>query len=140
VIAGTDLLLDTGALVAALHRDDRDHERCVAVLQEFRGNLVTTEAVLTESVFLLGRVRRGADVCLEFFVRGGAALVPQSRESLARCRDLMARYRDLPMDFADATLVALAEETGIERVFTLDRRDFTVYRLRNRRRFDIVPE
>lgn len=134
------MLLDTGALVAALHRDDRDHARCAAVLEAFRGTLLTTEAVLTESMFLLGRVRRGAASCLEFFTRGGAMLVPQTRESLLRCRTLMAQYGTLPMDFADATLVALAEETGVRRVFTLDRRDFSVYRSGRRGRFDLVPE
>lgn len=137
--ASAELLLDTGALVACLHRDDRDHERCVRVLERLRGPLLTTEPVLTEAMFLLSRVRRGPAVCLDFFVRGGAVLVPQSNESLRRCAELIRRYASLPMDFADATLVALAEETGIRRVFTLDRRDFGVYRVGARGLFEILP-
>ena len=51
----------------------------------------------------------------------------------------MAKYRDLPMDFADATLVHIANREKIGRIFTLDRRDFSVYRLSEGRSFDTVP-
>jgi predicted nucleic acid-binding protein len=140
VIAGGELLLDTGALVATLHREDRDHASCAAFLEGLRGTLLTTEAVLTESMHLMARVPGGAQACLDFFLRQGATLVPQSRQSLARCRQLVTRYHDLPMDFADATLVALAEDLGVKRIFTLDRRGFAVYRLHRRERFTIVPD
>ena len=135
-----ELLLDTGPLVALLHRGDRDHGRCVKILETFRGTLLTTEAVLTESMYLLGRIRGGPAACLEFCTRGGATLVPQSRDSLLRCQALMSRYHDLPMDFADATLVALAEEVGTRHVFTLDRRGFRTYRIGRRERFVLLPE
>lgn len=59
--------------------------------------------------------------------------------ALRRARSLMGRYRDLPMDFADATLVVLAEEIGTRLVFTSDHRDFSVYRIRGRQSFTIVP-
>ena len=85
--------------------------------------------MLTEATHLLNRVRGGAVACLDFFVRGGAVLVPTSRETLVRCRELMEKYADLPMDYADATLVALGEELGTNLVMTTDRRDFSVYRL-----------
>ena len=95
--------------------------------------------VLTESMYLLGRLAGGPAACLAFFERGGAVLVPQTRDSLGRCGELMSRYADVPMDFADATLVALAEETGVRRVFSLDRRGFGVFRIGARGRFEIVP-
>jgi hypothetical protein len=139
VTAAAELLLDTGPLVALLHRGDRDHRRCAAYFEDFRGTLLTTEPVLTECMHLLGRLGEGTAACLGFFERGGAVLVPQTRDSLTRCRDLMRRYADLPMDFADATLVALAEETGLRRVFTLDRRGFLAYRPGGRGRFEVVP-
>lgn len=139
MIAASELILDTGPLVAVLHAADRDHRRCAEVLVDFRGTLFTTEAVLTEALYLLGRLRGGSTACLAFFERGGAVLVPQSRESLSRCGALMEKYADVPMDFADATLVALAEETGVRRVFTLDRRGFLVYRPGGRGRFEIIP-
>lgn len=132
-------LLDTGVLVAFLHRDDRDHERSVEAIRETRGPLLTTEAVLTEGMYLLERARGGPRACLEFFLRDGALLVPSSRAALARCRRVMETCADLPADFADATLVALAEETDTWRVFTLDRQDFSVYRGPEGQRFEILP-
>jgi len=132
-------LLDTGVLVASLHRDDDDHERSAGALREFRGTLFTTEAVLTESAYLLQRLRGGAETCLEFFIRGGATLVPSSRESLVRCKALVREYADVPADLADATLVALAEELDTFRIFSLDRRGFSVYRGEGGQRFDIRP-
>jgi hypothetical protein len=138
-VAAERALLDTSALVAFLHRDDADHERCVEVLRGFEGILLTTEPVLTESMYLLARARGGPDACLEFFIRGGAVLVPSSRESLVRCKAVMRRYADLPADFVDATLVVLAEETEAYRIFTLDRRGFAAYRGAGRRAFEIRP-
>ena len=132
-------LLDTGVLVAFLHADDQAHDRSVEALKEFRGPLLTTEAVLTESVYLLGRVRGGGDACLEFFIRGGSILVPSSRESLLRCKALMSRYADVPMDFADATLATLGDDVRTRTVYTLDRRGFSAYRTATGKGFAIRP-
>lgn len=132
-------MLDTGALVSVLDRSQRRHEACVELLESWHGPVVSTEAVLTEATHLLGHTPGGADACVRFFVAGGARLVPPSTAALERCRQLLHKYRDLPMDYADATLVVLAEELDTRRVFTTDRRDFTVYRIRGRRKFDILP-
>ena len=132
-------LLDTGPLVAILHRDDRHHRRCVEAFESFRGHLLSTEAVLTEAMHLLARIPGGQQDCLEFFIRGGAVLVPATRASLRRCQSLMAQYQDVPMDFADATLVALAEETSIRDILTLDRRGFEVYRIGKSGTFRLLP-
>src|SRR5207244_3412274 len=106
----------------------------------WRAPVVSTEAVLTEATHLLGGVHGGRRACIDFFLSGAALLVPASTSSLRRCGELIAQYADQPMDYADATLVALAEELGAARVFTTDRKDFSVYRLGGRRRFEIVPE
>jgi hypothetical protein len=74
------------------------------------------------------------------FLAGAALLVPSTSASLRRCRDLVEEYSDLPMDFADATLVALAEEPGTNLVLTTDRRDFGIYRIAGRKRFRIAPD
>lgn len=137
---GGSVLLDTGPLVAILHREDRHHQRCLEVFEAFRGLLLSTEAVLTEAMHLLGRVPGGQQDCLEFFIRGGATLVPATLGSLRRCQSLMMQYADAPMDFADGTLVALAEETGIREIFTLDRRGFETYRIGKRTTFHLFPE
>jgi len=134
------LLLDTGPFVALLDRSERNHDRCVQFLQGFQGEFLTTEPVLTEVLYLLGPDLRAQNAALQFIVRGGATLVPQSSASLSRAAVLMAKYEDLPMDFADATLVVVAEETHIDEVFTLDMRDFHTYRIRGRKAFTLWPE
>jgi len=135
-----DVILDTGPLVALIDASEINHASCVGFLESFEGRLLTTEPVLTEAIYLLGSSLKAQKACIEFILRGGAELVPQSGKSLARASELMEKYRDVPMDFADATLVVLAEEAGIDEIFTLDRRGFCAYRIRGRKRFRIFPE
>lgn len=136
---GDSRLLDTGPLVAFLAGDDAAHARCVAAQRGFGGTLLSTEAVLTEALYLLGDGRGASTRCIEMFLRGDATLIPMNNARLIRCRELMAAYADVPMDFADATLVALAEETGVGTILTLDRRDFSIYRFSRNRSFKIIP-
>lgn len=133
------LVVDTGAFVALVDRSEKRHEACVAVLERWRGDIVTTEPVLTETLYLVRPKWRAQKVCLEFFLRGAFHLVPSSRASLQRVATLMEEYQDLPMDFADATLVALAEDLRVDQIFTLDHRGFSTYRLGGRKPFRIVP-
>ena len=135
-----NVLLDTGPLVAMLDRSERNHDRCVAFLEGLSGRLLTTEAVLTEAIYLLRDTPGGPAACLRLILDGGATLVPISVANLARCMKLMEKYSDVPMDFADAGLVALAEEVGTNEVFTLDRRGFVTYRLGRKRTFVVWPE
>ena len=134
-----ELLLDTGALVSLLNRSEPLHERCREVLREWRRPIVSTEAVLTEASHLLGQVSGGRLRCVDYFVRGAAVLVPTTAGMLRRCRTIVEQYAAVPMDYADATLVALAEELDTAFVFTTDRRDFEIYRVADRRRFQILP-
>lgn len=135
-----ELLLDTGALVSLLDRSQRYHAEFAGFFQGWQGTVVSTEAVLTEASQLLASVPSGPRTCCDFFIEGGAVLVPSSPQSLRRCRELLRVYGDLPMDYADATLVALAEELDAARILTTDRRDFGVYRIRGRKKFRIEPE
>lgn len=105
-----ELLLDTGALVSLLDRAQKHHSSCVEFFERWKKPVVSTDAVLTEATHLLGHVRGGRVACLEFFVAGGAILVPSTAASLRRARTLLADYDDLPMDYADASLVVLAED------------------------------
>lgn len=134
-----ELLLDTGALVSLLDRSQRDHQACAAFFGDWARPVVSTEAVLTEVTHLLGTTPGGREACIDFFLSGGALLVPATSASLRRSRELMTQYADLPMDYADATLVVLAEELETNLVFTTDRRDFGVYRIKGRRRFEVLP-
>lgn len=134
-----ELLLDTGAFVALVDRSETKHAECLTVLESWEGPILTTEAVLTETLHLVGPTWPPQRICLEFFLRGGFVLVPSSRASLRRVAELMGKYQHVPMDLADATLVALAEESQIDQVFTLDRRGFSTYRLHGRKPFRVVP-
>jgi len=133
------ILLDTGTFVALLDKNEKHHDRCVMFLREFKGKLLTTEPVLTEAIYLLGPSVKAQKACIEFISRGGAVLVPQTPESLLRTVILMEKYKDIPMDFADATLVVLAEETLIDEVFTLDIKGFSAYRINRKKTFKIWP-
>jgi predicted nucleic acid-binding protein len=135
-----ELLLDTGALVSLIDSSQNLHKPCTELFESWVGPVVSTEAVLTEATHLLGRVHGGRETCVEFFLAGGAILVPASTLSLRRCKALIRKYQDLPMDFADATLVVLAEDLGTDLVFTTDRRDFEVYRAGGHRPFQILPQ
>ncbi len=135
-----NILLDTGAFVALLDRGEENHERCVDFLHLFTGNIFTTEPVLTETIYLLGPSVKAKSACIEFILKGGATLVPQSTPSLERAGKLMMKYADVPMDFADATLVVLAEETGVNEVMTLDIRGFNIYRIHGKKPFTLFPE
>ena len=135
-----EIILDTGPLVALLDRSERSHAACVAFFKAVSGRFITTEPVLTEAVYLLGPSIDMQRPALEFILKGGAEIVPQSPGSLRRAMQLMEKYQDVPMDFADATLVALAEERKTGEIFTLDRRGFTTYRIHSRKTFTIYPE
>ncbi|MEA2601116.1 MAG: uncharacterized protein QOF89_2108 [Acidobacteriota bacterium] len=134
-----ELLLDTGALISLLDRAQTHHRRFTDFFSGWHGAVVSTEAILTEATHLLGRIPSGRERCLEFFLAGGATLIPSSLSTLRRCRVLIERYADQPMDYADATLVILAEDLGTDLVFTTDRRDFEVYRFGRNRPFQILP-
>ena len=137
-VAG-ELILDTGPFVALVDRSESRHRDCVEVLESWNGSIVTTEAVLTETLHLVGPGWHPQRASLEFILRGAVLLVPTSIESLHRVSVLMEKYSDLPMDYADATLVALAEDLGTDQMFTLDRQDFTVFRLHGLRPFHLLP-
>ena len=133
-------LADTGALLAYLDRSDRWHERCRAAFVDLRLPLVTSTAVLTELFHLVGDSRRETEVTWEFVGAGFLWVAPLSNRDLPNLLALMRRYHDRPMDFADATLVHIAERESVSTIFTVDHDDFETYRIGGRKRFRILPE
>jgi predicted nucleic acid-binding protein len=133
------ILVDAGPLVAVLHRSDRHHRECVQVLRALRPPLGTTWPVLTEAMYLLGFSAEAQDELWELVETERLHLLRLEASDAPRMRALMRQYRDLPMDLADASLVAVAERERIGQVFTLDRRDFALYRPARLGRFHIVP-
>lgn len=127
-----NLIIDTGPLVALLDQSERNHARCVDAMRDWRGTLVTSEAVLTEAMYLLNATWQAQQNCLELFTREAIMLLPSTPATLSRVAILMKKYRDVPMDYADATLVALSEDLNIDLIFTLDLRGFRTYRKNGR--------
>jgi predicted nucleic acid-binding protein len=102
--------------------------------------MLTTWPVFTEAMYLLGDARgwNAQRALWQMIERNGLEIATLEANHLARTRALMEKYRDTPMDIADATLVAVAEARSLKRIFTLDS-DFEVYRYRGRELFEIVP-
>lgn len=123
-------LIDAGPLVALFDPSDGAHTGCVDVLRTIREPVLTTGCVLTEVFHLLSPASRGARVLMEFVGKGGLRVCELDRADLMRAFELMVKYADAPMDLADASLVVMAEKLDLRRVFTLDRNDFSFYRIR----------
>jgi predicted nucleic acid-binding protein len=133
-------LVDTGAVVALVNRADRHHAAAVEWFQRFRGQLLTTEAVITETAYVLAASPAHQRTALVWFerARGTGLLVVEPVADYMALARIIAQYASLPCDYADASLIALAERTGVNAIATIDQRDFSVYRLRRRRRFKIL--
>jgi predicted nucleic acid-binding protein len=132
-------LIDTGAILALLDRDDAWHLSCVEAFRELRLPLLTSEAVLTELFHLVGDRRHEVEAAWKFVRSGAVCLGEMSDHDLPAIQSLMAKYHDRPMDFADATLVRLAERESLTTILTVDQADFETYRVAKRRRFRVLP-
>lgn len=132
-------LADTGALLAYLDRTDPWHQRCRDTFGQFRLPLSTSNAVLTELFHLLGDNPREVELGWAFILSGAVTVLPILDRDLPDIEALMRKYRDRPMDYADATLVHLAQRESLSTVFTIDHDDFETYRMGGRKRLRILP-
>ena len=131
------LIADTGFFYALADRSDRHHQRALAVLESLNEGLITTWPVLTETTHLLN-MRLSPAVSVRFLSNiadGFCALHAIEPAQMRRVAALMAKYADLPMDLADASLLLLAEHLGDGRILSTDRRDFHTYRFKNQQPF-----
>jgi predicted nucleic acid-binding protein len=133
------ILVDAGPLVALIDADDQHHAKCVSTLQTLREPLATVWPPVTEAMYLLADLPKAQDALWEMLERGALQLLPLYAADVPRMRELMRKYADRSMDFADAALVRVAEREGIRKIFTIDRKDFSVYRLHNRIRPQLLP-
>lgn len=132
-------LLDTGPLVAYLDSSEVEHGHIGDIIDGFAGTLATTAAVVTETMHFVRRARNGALAVSEFVSRSGLQVHALCDSADIRAAaELMLRYGDTPMDFADATLVLLAERLAVADILTLDRRGFNTYRLADGGPFNLV--
>ena len=132
------MLVDAGPLVALLDRGDAAHEACVTALRTLRDPLITVWPAFTEAMYLLSGSWSAQKALWSRVETGALALAPLDEQDAPRIRELMEKYRDLPMDLADAALVRVAERESLTAIFTLDRKHFSIYRPGRRRRFSIV--
>jgi uncharacterized protein len=134
---GPSGLIDAGAILALIDQRDRWHAACLDAYASLRLPLASSAAVLTE---LFHMVRRHEVSTAWSFIRSGAiSVLPIGDADLPALHGLMRKYADRPMDFADATLVHLAEREALTTVFTIDHEDFETYRIAGKRKFRIVP-
>lgn len=133
------IAIDTGPLVAFFDASDHYHQRSLEILKKLESPILTTWAVITETFYLLSFSWRAQDNLWEFIQRGGMEIIHLDVREMKRCRQLMEKYQALPMDLADATLVAIAETRQIKRIFTLDHKNFKVYRPLHIKQFGLLP-
>jgi len=133
------ILTDAGPLIALIDRGERHHRVCVDCLAELTGPMLTTWPAFCEAMYLLGEAGGwvGQEVLWSLEANGDLEIAPP--EDCQRMRALMHKYRDRPMDLADASLVVLAENRCLRDIFTLDHADFRIYRLHRRQPFRLWP-
>ncbi len=134
------VLVDTGPIVAILSRRDQYHKTCVEALRDMPGPLFTCWPVITEVAWLLRRDANAIQQLLNSIEVGLFEILALTTADAKPISAIMKKYRDIRIQLADASLVHLAARDGVDAVFTLDRRDFSVYRLPRGRAFRIVPE
>jgi len=134
------VLVDTGPLVAILSSADQHHATCVETLRHLPGPLLSCWPVITEAAWLLRAYPRAVQQLLRSTDSGFLELLPLAGTESKALAEAMKTYADIQPQFADAALVYLADREGIDTIFSLDRRDFSVYRSARKRPFRIVPK
>jgi uncharacterized protein len=133
------VLIDTGPIVAILSETDEHHEACVQQLWAIRGPLLTCWPVITEVAWLLRAHPSAVERFLSSFNGRPFQLLALTEAELPEIAAILAKYKSLGIQLADASLVHLANREGIGTIFTLDRRDFGVLRLARGRKFRLIP-
>ncbi len=130
------ILVDTGFLVSAFEPREKHHRAAVRWLSSHTASLITMEAVLSECCFFLRGLAR--QQLLRAVSQGALAVHHPDPQAHTRIASLAEKYHDQEADYADLALIWLAEKTGHARILTLDRQDFSVYRIQGRKRFELL--
>jgi len=133
------ILVDAGPLVALVDADDQNHRSCTEALKKIREPLVTVWPAFTEAMYLVSDSSEAQEALWEMLTRNAIHIAPLTSNDVPRMRELMRKYSDRPMDLADAALVTVAERENIRKIFTVDRKDFAIYRLYGRTRLTLIP-
>ena len=131
------ILIDSGPLIALFDASDKHHARAINFIKNNESILITTIASITETLHLLNFNRNAQIDFLEWVNQRAVEIFSIENADFGRIKELTIKYSDLPMDFADACLVLLAEKLDINQIATIDR-DFTIYKIKGRKRFNVV--
>ncbi len=131
------ILIDSGPLIALFDASDMYHSESVNFIKNNKLPLVTTIASITETLHLLDFNRNAQIDFIEWVHRGAVEIQNIENNDFGRIKELTEKYHDLPMDFADSCLVYLAEKMNLNTIATIDR-DFSIYRIKGRRKFRII--
>lgn len=134
------VLVDTGPLVAILRRNDQHHSACVTAIKQIVAPLLTCWPVITEAMWLLKELPEAQDRLMDGFSTGLLQILPLDESSAPSLIRLRRQYASLKPQLADLCIVHLAHREKIKTIFTLDRRDFTVYQYQNRAAFRLLPK
>ena len=136
------IIWDTGPLYAAADADDKDHGRCVALMQRTPPPLLMPSPVLTEVGYLLerGKGARAEAAFLKSIRAGQVIMIPVTAADLDRMAELVERYSDFPLGLVDASVIAVAERLGAGDIATLDHRHFSVVRPAHIPAFRLLPD
>ncbi len=132
-------LIDSGPLVATYRADDEHHQLCIDAEQLLTVPLFTCWPVITETIYLIRQSPTAVNSLLSRLASGDITLLPLAHDDVPGIQDVLTRFHDQQIDLADACLIHLAEREGIEHVFTLDRRHFSVLRTASNRSLAIIP-
>lgn len=131
--------MDAGPLVAILSERDERHRLCLRTLESLSGSLCSCWPVITEGAWILRAYPAAVSLLLRRVSEGIPAILPLSGLEAKPIADLLKKYESMRPQLADATLVHLADRESIDTIFTLDRRDFSVYRSARNRPFRLIP-
>jgi uncharacterized protein len=126
-------LIDSGPMIALFNARDMYHQQALAFMKSCRFQLMTTLASVTEVVYTLGRSQSAQQDYLEWILRGAVRIADIELEDLYQIRELMRKYADRPMDFTDATLIAVAQRDDIMHIASFDS-DFDIYRTKAKKK------
>jgi len=132
------VLLDTGVFVALLDRSEKFHHACAEAVRELEAPLITCEAVIAESCYLLRNLPGAPEAVIENVAAGTLQIPFQLSPEAVAVKQVLRKYRDHKIDLADACLIRLAEEFETADILTLDK-DFAVYRWSRNKPFRILP-
>ena len=135
------ILLDTGVLYALVDQSDKWHAPSVRTISDYRGDVLVPTPVVTETCFLIARTSgtRSVATFLRFLAESNWHVCDMLVQDYVRVADILDQYADSRIDFVDAAVMALAERMCIRIIYTVDRRDFSIYRPVHCDFFELLP-